>query len=269
MTQYTNRLPDEEVNAPDRSFLKQVFSLIVTFIIIIFFIFMVSEFFGHVIAPLIPHSIHKKIGHYYLPTFTKEKLSEHPRQKYISEIFERILDQAGVEDKSEWEIHYTKSDIPAATLPGKTLFISDKLFRYVCYENALAFVIAHEVGHAKFYHPEKAVGKILPNILFKVFLSSQTPVIDQFQSLVQLKLSRENEMESDNFAKKIIKGLYGHLKGSDEFFLKMQTGNPDSKNFHWLSTHPNLKTRINNLTSNKSGSLLLIPPQIRDEHCVL
>ena len=141
----------------------------------------------------------------------------------------------------------------AYSLPGGQILISSALIELVDSENALATIIAHEIGHIYHRHHLKNLSfqltwKVLMSMLTIV---DQSSVIDLFSYLHSLSYSREAERQADQYAKKAIVNYYGHLVGSNDFFQKIMNDDGDSISF--LSTHPSHSERIDYFKNEEKG----------------
>ncbi len=267
---YDQNLPDDSVNAPDEAWWKQVLKLGLTILFVVGIIGLGSHFLGHILGPLIPVSIHKKMSNYYAKAFINLSDKNSPRYLYTKDLFEKILEKKNL-NIDEWEIKHVKQEVVAATLPGKIIVFSDKLFEYVCHENALGFILSHEIGHAYLKHPELAFGKLLPHVLLNLVFNINVgnDVLESLNSMLDLKVSRTREKAADKFAKKLALELYGHLNGADEFFQRHLEEQGKAGPHEWFSTHPDTNKRIEAINSKEGhlAELIALPDNIRSKKC--
>lgn len=173
--------------------------------------------------------------HAHLVAFKKAKLS-----KPLTEFAKKL-----VPENKNVEVYRIDMPIPNAfCFLGNKLFITNKLINDVESENELAFIIAHELGHAKNRDNLKNLSVNLVMSLFFGFIDFLKPA-SQF---LALGYSRSMETKADEFALKSTKNLYGHTLGAETFFLRLK--NKPSKlkveNFagNYLSTHPDTDKRV-------------------------
>ncbi len=267
---YDHNLPDDSVNAPDEAWWKQVLKLGFSIIFVVVIIGVGSHFLGHIVGPIIPGSVHKKLSNYYSKAFGDISDQKSARFLYTQRIFQEILDQKDL-DHEQWEIRQVQQEVVAATLPGKIIVFSDKLFDFVCHENALGFIISHEIGHAYLKHPELAFGKLLPSLVlnFVFNIDVGNDVLQSLSSMFDLKVSRTREKAADEFAKKLALARYGHLDGADEFFQRHLEEEGKSGPHEWFSTHPDTIKRIEAINSHygQDNELIPIPENVRSKKC--
>ncbi len=265
---YESKLPDDKVNAPDEAWWKQLSKLFLSFLLVVALISVGSHFLGHLIAPLVPNAVHKKISQLYFKAMIDKTDDSNPRYVYAANIFYEILDQLEI-NKDQWELKYIEQKIPAATLPGKIIVISDELFNNICHENALSFILAHEIAHAYFRHPENGVGKIIPKVFLNFFIQidSMSDLLSTASNLFDLKVSRNLEKQADKMAKNITLERYGHLNQADEFFKNIEDEIGKKSPHEWFSTHPDTQKRIDALKSNSNQEAKLLPNNIALEKC--
>jgi predicted Zn-dependent protease len=142
------------------------------------------------------------------------------------------------------------ADLNAFALPGGFIYITRALVES-CHLNRdeLAFVMAHEMVHVVLKHPLK---RILSNFSFKVIenmlrargtagqIAKQT-----LSSILRNGYSRENELEADLYAVKIMVSAGFDAKGAISLLQHLQPGkeqNPEI--FNYFSSHPPLNERI-------------------------
>ncbi|MEE4193271.1 MAG: M48 family metallopeptidase [Halieaceae bacterium] len=153
-------------------------------------------------------------------------------------------------------VHYSPSQDKNAfaTLAGN-IVINQGLLDSVSSENALAMVLAHEIGHIVHRDPIMATGRVAVTITGLALISgfSQSSVADQVFGLsadgLLLSFSRDQEREADDYALELLRRHYGHLGGADEFFRHV-LNDDELRNSEWLdffSTHPGLEERIENV----------------------
>ncbi len=147
-------------------------------------------------------------------------------------------------------------DLNAFCFLGNKLFVSSELLKTATTENELAFVLAHELGHAKLRHNLKNLSINLVIGLFFSFVDFLQPA-SQFLST---GYSRSMESDADDFALKTLQTIYGHTLGAELFFKRVQKLRPEfSKKFeafsgNYLSTHPNTEQRLAKILKTQDNS---------------
>lgn len=134
-----------------------------------------------------------------------------------------------------------------ATLGGH-IFISTGLFEVLSSENALAMVVAHEVGHVRERHPARSLGRGVMIQTGLAFLGlgsgGVASLVNSGGMLSMLSYSRDMERESDKIGMDTLERYYGHIAGADEFFKKMHEEHGRSAWEAMAQTHPATQERI-------------------------
>ncbi|MBL6664458.1 MAG: M48 family metallopeptidase [Rickettsiales bacterium] len=140
---------------------------------------------------------------------------------------------------NEFEVFVVdKKTVNAVALPGGTIVIYRGLLDKFTNPDELVFILGHEMGHLEHNHHkfQFIMGALLSHISSK------------FLTLMQLKNSREGEIEADTFGYNLmlannIDPKYGidaftKLKSEDDF------SNKTEKLLSYISTHPAINDRI-------------------------
>jgi len=147
--------------------------------------------------------------------------------------------------------------INAAALPGGTVLVFTGLLNSMKSENELAFVLAHELGHFKNRDHLKGMGRLLVLVVGSVFLfGPNNPIAELALSSINLaesSFSRTQESKADQFALKTLQCGYGHVGGATDFFSTMIEKESGIKLFgHYLSSHPDSQKRIDDINNQAS-----------------
>jgi len=187
-------------------------------------------------------------------------------QAYLQQLASRIATQMALPQELAPTLHYVDADTvnAFATLNGQ-VYIFRGLLEQVHSENALAFVIAHELGHLKLRHPIKALGRgmVVMVALASIAGISETSLPDWLVNgsgqATLLSFSRGMELDADAEAMDALLASYGHLEGATELFdyLQRQDG---VKVPALLSTHPAPDSRIQAITARQAQLATTSPP---------
>jgi Zn-dependent protease with chaperone function len=229
----------------------QIFFL---FVGLLALVYIASLFGSHV-----PDSLEKALR--YKSLISDQKL----QKKYSSEvsksekIFEKLAN-LGIERSLEYEIVVIESSAPNAfAFPGGLVGVTTGLLKSVKTEAALAFVLAHELGHHELRHVTKRLS-------FSVFLQAISAFFTGGSGMGELtklganglllSYGREEELEADQYAAGRIYALYGNLKGAEEFFEQIisyeKEHNLTPKYGSFFSTHPLTTGRLDSIKKNLS-----------------
>lgn len=180
-------------------------------------------------------------------------------EKYLSEINRNDYTQ----DYYDWEFHLVSNNIMNAfCMPGGKIIIYSGILSITENEQALAFLLAHEMAHALLDHSRtqtsaykaknaaNMVGRLGGIGLDLVGLSdaanvvkTTTDVADIGSEYLLLKpWGRDQEMEADELGMKIIHWAGYDINETPDFWQRMSENN--SNNYDFFSTHPSDKKRI-------------------------
>ena len=154
---------------------------------------------------------------------------------FIAELKKNPLDYSiTVEDSSVLNAH--------ATL-GKKIVVNSALIDYLN-DTALAFVIAHELGHVEGHHVMKSIARQGFFAIIKEKFFPTSAVYDSASLVGNMGFSRGSEKKADLFAVEIMNKLYCNQPGKLEFFKKMSANGVPPKILEYFTTHPFPTTRI-------------------------
>ena len=150
-------------------------------------------------------------------------------------------------------VHYVDSDqVNAFATLGGHIFVLRGLIEHMPHENALAMVLAHEIGHVA--HRDAAAqlgGGLLLRAVMAALLGGGTETVSQIltspEALLARGFSREAEEAADDAALAAVAAHYGHVAGADALFrllLEARGGASDSELVELLHTHPLDRKRI-------------------------
>jgi metalloendopeptidase OMA1, mitochondrial len=199
----------------------------------------------------------------YRDVLKKEKISQDPKANaLVKRVGARI---AAVANKPEYKWEFTVIDSPktanAFCLPGGKIAVYTGILPYTQTEAGLAFVMAHEIGHAIAHHggermSEQYIAKLGQEAL-NVAIAGKSPAAVQAINTsygvattvgVMLPFSRTMEYEADHIGIIIMAKAGYDPHEAPAFFERMaksQHGAPPE----FLSTHPADQARIRQLNA--------------------
>lgn len=172
-------------------------------------------------------------------------------QAYAERILEKI--PLSVRPKGyDFKIIVSESEDPNAfAYLGGSIVITKGLLDTLESENALVFVIGHEMGHYKNRDHLRGMGFGLSATIVSALLAGQdsnlVKVAAGFIDLNTLAYSRNQEKDADDIGLDILIKVYGHAGGATEFFEKLQVLENDGIGKYIpaiISTHPDSDKRI-------------------------
>lgn len=147
-----------------------------------------------------------------------------------------------------WTLH--TGDANAVALPGGNIVIFSGLLEQVDSENALAMVLAHELGHIAHRDHLRGMGRSLGLTVASLLVfgsdSSATRFVSNLGTSLETSFSREQELAADAFALDLLQARYGHVGGASTFFERI-TQEKRHQPPTFFSTHPHPEARIAHL----------------------
>lgn len=282
---YENRLPPEGINISSEHPLKEFSSLILAGLGIVAFIVVSLTLLAGWLAQKVPFSYEQAIVDRFSEQFsdlsvieddTSDSTLVQKRQAYLDQLTQQYLQSHPLPDDISVHVHYVDDEVvnAFATLGGN-IFIHRGLFDVMESENALAFVLGHEIAHVAERHPVTAMGR---GVVLVLALSAMLGVSDaglpdwlvsHSSSIAILSFSRKQESVADQFALQGVQSLYGHVRGANGLFDYLQSQSESFLDIEILQTHPLHDSRIDGMNSfskkNPQGSegLILIPESLR------
>jgi predicted Zn-dependent protease len=191
-------------------------------------------------AGLISHSEEIRMGRDAARQLeAKSRVSRDSRVEAIGRRIARVSD--------ERDAQYTfkvidQDDVNAVSFPGGPVYVYRGLLRMVGDDDdALAGVIAHEVGHITERHAVKQVEKSMgANLLLELLTrGSSRTAASIITNLLSLRFSRQDEYEADKMGVLYMTRAGFDPHGLSRFFRKLeQSEGRGSRGATWLRTHP-------------------------------
>jgi predicted Zn-dependent protease len=276
--QYTNpELPDA-VNNSDRRPLRSFFVLAGAAALVGVAAALTFALLGGTLARYLPYESEVSL---IAPYAEQVPASEGPVEPYLQGLADGLAARMQLPRAMRIRVHYVDEDVvnAFATLGGHVAMYRGLLERMPD-ENALAMVLAHEIGHVRHRHPIATLGRGIGfAAALSVFSSSAgsqaaESILGQSGMLTLLTFSRVQEEEADDAALAALVAAYGHAGGATETFRAMrgaakERGLREPPKF--LSTHPVTPERIARLEAaiaakgwKADGARTPIPPAVRE-----
>jgi predicted Zn-dependent protease len=162
--------------------------------------------------------------------------------KKLNLIKERILKtgQINYEKEFDWELKIIDDTIlNAFCLPGGKIYVFTGLIEYLDNEAQLAGVMAHEIAHADKRHAIDNMAKQMGlSVLVSLIFGDGSSIINIAQSLIDLKFSRSNETQADEFSVKYLYETSYDASEANGFFEKLEKEENKNSLNEIISTHP-------------------------------
>lgn len=260
-----NKVIPEGINSSEDNPLKEFAMLtsgiIGTFIIVVIILSLLAEF----LAPFVPFSWEKKIATKYQDTFSLQLPPEksdassqtHPQlTAYLQRLTDDIAKTQSFSEDMNVTVHYVDSDmVNAFATVGGHIIVFRGLLEKLPDENALAWVLGHEIAHIKNRDPITNLGRgVIVGIAMSITgMAIGNDMVDtalgQSGLLTILKFSRNQEEEADIQAMHSLHELYGHVGSANAFFLQIQKliEAHNTGTIELLESHPLTENRMNKI----------------------
>ncbi|PIQ24026.1 peptidase M48 [bacterium (Candidatus Blackallbacteria) CG17_big_fil_post_rev_8_21_14_2_50_48_46] len=184
-------------------------------------------------------------------------------QKYLADL--NALQFPDPKLRPDYQAHLlADSTINALALPGGHILILSGFLKQAESENELIFVLGHELGHLVHRDHLRAMGRSLVMYSLATMLLGPDNFISGFAEnslkTLELKFSREQELEADRLGLELLVKTYGHAGGSQDFFRRLESQQENSKFLSYLSTHPHPRERIERLKAMIRERHFLLKP---------
>jgi Zn-dependent protease with chaperone function len=247
-----NRLPDETVNYSDEHPLKEFAWLLVGSVATVVVLVLAAGLFAAEIAARLPYAVEHELVTTHGPASAPPADARlAAAEASLRALGDRLAAAMALEPGMALDIRLVDSPLvnAFATLGGQVR-VHRGLVERMPDENALAFVLAHEIAHVKLRHPVRAAGRgvAVGLILAAVGVGTGGPAADIVAgtgSVALLNFSRRQEADADREALAALRALYGHAGGSAQVFeLLAASGRSDARRIAMLQTHPLSAERI-------------------------
>jgi predicted Zn-dependent protease len=249
--QYTNPGLPDEVNNSDRRPVASFLVLAGAAALVGVAAALTFALMGGALARYLPFESEVRL---IAPYAEQVPAAEGPVEPYLQQLADGLGARMRLPGGMRIRVHYVDGEMvnAFATLGGHVAMYRGLLERMPD-ENALAMVLAHEIGHVRHRHPVATLGR---GIGFAAALSvfsasagsrAAESILGQSGMLTLLTFSRAQEEEADDDALAALVAAYGHAGGATDTFRAMsgaaqERGRSEPPKF--LSTHPVTPERI-------------------------
>lgn len=242
---YENRVPVEGINTDEATHPLKEF-LILTGVIalgaglIVVALGLSAQFF----AKFIPFHVEQQLATRFEGRIKDAAISK--EEVALNAVVNKILPGLQLPSGMTIKMHYLdEKTVNAFATLGGHVFVYRGLLESLPSENALAFVLAHEIAHVKHRHPAQALGRGVAIGLALAAISSGAGgsmadrPLGAAGLLTTLKFTRNHESEADTTALRAIVQAYGNAAGATEVFTVFeQIGQRHDGVPEVLLTHP-------------------------------
>lgn len=170
--------------------------------------------------------------------------------EFLEEIKPKIVElDKNLQGKSEFPLYQLDDeDVNAFVMPDGKIYFTKGLLEKINNEEALTFVLAHEMGHYAHRDHLKSIGRdLLAGTLLSVITAGHndlTSTVEGLTDVSSLSHSKKQEEQADLYANRVVLKLYGRNSGAVEFFNMLKKEEDVPEFFSYFSTHPSTDRRI-------------------------
>lgn len=236
-----------------RTFLRVVFKALVFFFLLI----VAADILARILAPFVPFDWEEPLA----PTLTlkaPEDAQGGRIERELNILAQKVAEVMNLPPEAKVIVHYSDGEtVNAAATFGGHIIIYKGLLELLESEDALAAVLAHEIGHIKNRDLIKGLFRVVTFSLV-VMAANGYSESGGLESLLGdlglLGFSRWQEDAADLEATLALGRLYGHTKGFEESFLVLQAAKEGHlQSPELFSTHPDILKRINRSKKRSAG----------------
>ncbi len=192
------------------------------------------------------------IGLKYAPELEKElagPIEDPALQAYVTSVGNKI---AAISHKPEMGYHFiavNDDSVNAMALPDGHIFITKGMLKLMTSEAQLAGVLAHESVHVNAEHTMQAMSKQIGiDLLISAVTGEETSALvvtaaQMAGQITQLKYSRDNEYEADNYGMEYMVKAGYHPKGMLRV-MEILENLSKSRSIEFLASHPSPANRL-------------------------
>lgn len=246
---YTPKIIEENVNVSHSSPLGELFLLLGGLIGIVIVAYVILGFAVDAVVKRLPSGLEQHLG-----VFVASALPQNPptdADAYLQGIVNDFVPMTPLAGGTYRVIIIPSSEANAMALPGGYIVVLSGLLKELDSENALAFILAHELGHFAHRDHLRGLGRGLVLSAISTFLMGADSGVTEFltKSLmtVEMKFSQRQETQADLFALDLLNRRYGHIGGATDFFNQLAEQDRLGRLTYFFATHPYPKDRVSDL----------------------
>lgn len=207
-----------------------------------------------VVSRITPQQEARLFASFMDPTLNEEvpdDLSE-PWQRAL-QILDKLSEYSGVVEL-DYRLGYSSETRPNAyAVPGGLILLTHGLLENLDDDIAIAFVIAHELGHFAGRDHLKSMGRGVGFGLSLALLTggSTDGLLDSTAQLMMMNYSRSAESAADRFAVACLTDIYGETDGAERLFELLDAKGKIPDWAYMFMTHPANAERIRNIHNER------------------
>lgn len=224
------------------------------FLLLIFAYVFLIPWLASVLTKSFPISYEEKIGNQVYASLKNDLNIDEKKTFIINEFYNELHFNSAYDVK----ISVVKSDVTNAfALPGGRIVVFDKLINGMTSYTELAALLSHEFTHVEERHTLRSLFRQLGASAFLSLLvgdagAVSAVLINNADNLRSLSYSRSLEKEADENGLQLLTQRGIDCSGFTNLFLLLKKESGKEEPSEWISSHPNLDNRIDNIKQNKN-----------------
>lgn len=240
---------DTDVNISKENPLKEALRLAAAVAFIIAVTYILIALLLQFALPHIPVALENKLwSNKYLTEEKTSTVKPDPREEYVQKLLDKIPASAKPAGYT-FKVHIVKDkELNAFAIPGGNIIVTSALIDKIPHENALVYVLGHELGHFQNRDHLRGIGMGVAAGLIGIMISGDANSIQSFvsglSSLTMNTFSRHQESSADVWGLNVLRETYGHVGGATDFFTTLEKERNNPAFLEIMSTHPMTQERI-------------------------
>ncbi len=240
----------------DGGLVKELLTLAVlitiTLVILYFVVVAIIEMVVAGVSPQREQEMFRKMGEWVEASEVPPSLAD--KFARCEQVLEKLRSFEEV-PQIDYQLVYMEQLSPNAfAVPGGTIVVTRGLLNALDEEVAIAFVLAHELGHFAQRDHLRGLGRKLGfGVGVRLLFGGNLESFSQGTTgLVLAKHSRKQESSADDFGLRCILTTYGETEGAEALFKVLEEQSGSAPQWAYMfSTHPDNKSRIRKILEAK------------------
>jgi len=243
------RYTEENLNVSRRDHLREFLRQATVLLAITVVAYLFFGFGAEQLAVHLPLGVEKALGRAFSRQIDENRFSE--TREYAQKILDRLVAVSDNIPPFDYRISIVESKvINAVALPAGRIVLFRGLLEKLSSEEALAMVMAHELGHYVHRDHLRGFGRglILMAIGAMLGANGNAPnIVMPSLEVLDLRFSRKHEQIADYFAINAVFKAYGHVGGTIALYDILEKKEGSRFQIPLFSTHPITQQRKNDL----------------------
>lgn len=240
---------EDNVNVSRKDHGREFLKLGTILLVIIVSVYLILGFCAELLVTHLPISMEKSLGTMFSRQI--DTTSYPATREYAQKILDKLVTAYDQLPPFEYRVDIIdEKTVNAFALPAGRIILFRGLIEKIISEEALAMVLAHELGHYVHRDHLRGLGRglVLMSLMVVLGGNGQAPtfVMPSLQ-LMDLRFSRKQEQSADLLAVDTVFRVYQHVAGVLEVYDALEQHNASRFTPSIFSTHPDTRQRKNEL----------------------